>query len=91
MNEVGVALVNGLAGNPALLLLCVVLVGGGWLSKTVITKVVDGVFSRLDKFDSRLEGIEGSLKEIVTLQRDVEHLTDRVDRVEDVCQRRHEK
>jgi hypothetical protein len=29
MNELGIALISGLSSNPAMLLLCVVLIGGG--------------------------------------------------------------
>ena len=89
MEEVGVALVNGLAGNPALLLLCVVIVGGGWIGKGVVNRLMDGILTRVDKLDSRLEGIESKLGEIVSLKKDVEHLTERIDRVEDTCARRH--
>ena len=91
MNDVFLGLIAGLSSNPAMLLLCVVLIGGGWMGKGILTRVIDGVFSRLDKFDSRLEGIEEALKEIVEIRKDVEHVEKRVERVEAACSRRHEK
>ena len=91
MNEIGVALISSLASNPALLLLCVVLVGGGWLVWKIGGKVIEGVFSRLDRFDNRLEGIEDALKEIIVVKKDVERLEEKVERMDENCQRRHEK
>jgi tetrahydromethanopterin S-methyltransferase subunit G len=90
MNELGIALIGGLSSNPAMLLLCVVLIGGGWVISKVSGKVIEGVFSRLDKFDGRLESIEDSLREIIVLKKDLEKVEERVDRIEATCDRRHE-
>jgi hypothetical protein len=90
MESVFLGLVNGLSVNPAMLLLCVVLIGGGWLVWKIGGRIVEGTFQRLDKFDSRLESIEDKLVAIVEIKKDLEKVEERVDRIEQVCDRRHE-
>jgi hypothetical protein len=91
MTEIATGLITALAANPAMLLLCVVIVGLGWLMWKIGGRLVEGTFSRLDKFDSRLESIEDALKEIIVVKKDVERLEEKVDKIEDACSRRHEK
>ena len=89
MNDVFLGLITALGANPAMLLLCVVLIGGGWLVWKIGGRIVEGTFQRLDKFDSRLESIEDKLGEIVAVKKDVERLDERMDRLEATCDRRH--
>ena len=84
-----VALINGLAGNPALLLLCVVLLAGGWVAYKFGMKLMDNVLSRVDKLDERLGEIKDKLGEIVELKKDVGHIEERIERIEEDCRRRH--
>jgi tetrahydromethanopterin S-methyltransferase subunit G len=89
MESVFLGLVNALSANPAMLLLCVVLIGGGWLVWKIGGRIVEGTFQRLDKFDSRLESIEDKLGEIVAVKKDLEKVEERMDRLEAMCDRRH--
>ena len=91
MNDVFLGLICALGANPALLLLCVVLIGGGWLVWKIGGRIVEGTFQRLDKFDSRLESIEDKLVAIVEIKKDLEKVEERMDRIEVVCDRRHER